>query len=144
MNHNDENQLHFNPQIKHHNNLRNVTFNNKNSIKIWYFNARSIINKNDELELILKEITKTKHQIHIIAITEHWMNDINIKTYNFMNYNTIFSTRKIRKGGGSALFINNQLKYKLIENYNDEQNHITSVEINTSAEKFIITCIYRQ
>lgn len=49
----------FQPKINNTDDIYNVTFVQTNSsLKIWYFNARSIVNKTEEVQHILNEIKK--------------------------------------------------------------------------------------
>ena len=80
----------------------------KNKLKCMYFNARSIVNKHEELELYIND-----EDIDIIGITETWLNsEISDSEINLDGY-TIF--RKDRdhanktRGGGVALYVRSEL-----------------------------------
>lgn len=104
-------------------------------------------NKTEEIQHILYEInTKLSTEIHIITITEHWIILNETQPYVFEQYNTVFSGRQRKAGGGSAIFVLNPLKYEIINKYTDNEYSIisNSIQINPKTNiKFVISFIYR-
>ena len=47
------------------------------------------------------------------------MDKLKTSKYTLNGFNTIFSSRPLKNGGGSAIFINNKLKYNIITQYSD-------------------------
>lgn len=141
----DEYILPFQPQATITDDIYKIHFERPHtSLKLWYFNARSLSNKTEEFQHILNEIKSTSGcQIPIIAITEHWIDENTEKHYQFENYSTIITARKNRKGGGSAIFVHHALQYETIYQHDDDENSITSILLKTACEKIVITCIYR-
>lgn len=84
----------------------------QNGINILYFNARSIRNKFEEIELL---IGSYKIKIHIIVITETWLDKNEIDFFNLENYNTFHSTRE-KMGGGVSIYSHRDLDSCLIAN----------------------------
>lgn len=122
--------------------INHIKFLNQNSLKILYLNARSIRNKIEDLLYI---IATTKHQIHIISITEHWLSKEETKTFQIENYSTICSCRTDKEGGGSLILIRQNIPYEIIEQYSTNENSITSIKFKTqSKDNWIITSIYRR
>ena len=83
-----------------------------------YFNARSVVNKLIELDLLLKE-----DRPDVVGITETWLhNGIDDSELNFEGY-TLFRTDRNnlfkQKGGGVALFIKDNLNPILCDNYSN-------------------------
>jgi hypothetical protein len=80
----------------------------KSSLSCLYFNARSIMNKLDEIELII-----TDEKLDVVAITETWLSDsvltseITVDGYTVLrkDRNDVNKTR----GGGVALYIKNEI-----------------------------------
>lgn len=142
---NDDYILPFQPQIGFNDDVNQTKFAHiHKSFKIWYLNARSISNKTEEMQHILHQIkTITGCHIPIIAITEHWIDQNTEQYYQFENYNTIFTTRDNRRGGGSAIFIHESLQFEIVYKYNDEENSFTSIRLQSAGEQFVITCVYR-
>ena len=73
----------------------------KEEIKCVCLNARSIINKKDELNIMVDDITP-----HIIGITESWANnDITDAELGLERYAMFRKDRMGRRGGGVLLYI---------------------------------------
>lgn len=100
----------FHTSITELNNINELNFIYANTIKILYLNARSLYNKVDELQCILKLI---KAKIMIIAISETWMSEADLKYFNFAGYKSEFACRPNRSGGCSAILIHEQLEHRI-------------------------------
>ena len=71
-------------------------------------NTRSIINKIDELSILLR-----KQHVVIAGTTESWLKDcIPDAVISIDGYNVIRNNRKGRQGGGVMLYIQNELPFK--------------------------------
>ena len=75
-----------------------------------YLNARSIVNKMDELRLLANEIKPD-----VIGIVETWLNseikdnEINIDEYNFVRKDRTNNQKS--RGGGVIIYVSNSLKF---------------------------------
>lgn len=112
-------------------------------VKCIYFNARSIGNKRDELELIIME-----EDLDIIGISETWLNDkISDEEFSIKGYTFFRKDRKDEnkgRAGGVALYIRNELQpVHRSELY--EQNFPESIwcTISCSGENTLIGVCYR-
>ena len=77
----------------------------KEEIKCVCLNARSIINKKDELNIMVDDIKS-----HIIGITESWANnDITDAELGLEGYAMFRKDRMGRRGGGVLLYINDTI-----------------------------------
>lgn len=131
--------LPFYPTIKHLTNLTQIQLAS-NSFRILYFNARSLKNKMLDLEFILK---KLKKEIHVVVITETWMNEDDVRLFKLKNYNGFFSCRSSR-GGGSAILVHETIsKCKETVKFCDNINSFVGVSIELNHQKFNILNIYR-
>lgn len=74
--------------------LDGVSFKNSGSLKILYLNSRSLCNKTFEIEQILKSV---KSPIHIIAVTETWLNCNNTQYVNITNFTPIHACRPLER-----------------------------------------------
>lgn len=138
--------LPFQPTLQYTDDIYKVKFSQQNSIKILYLNARSIGNKIEDLQHILENTSNNNNNttIHLIAVTEHWINSYDAHNFVFENYHTIVSARDQKKGGGSAIFVaKNQMKHEIILQYSDDENSITSLKLFTDKSHLVLTCIYR-
>lgn len=102
---------------------------------IYLHNVRSLKNKFHEIEIL----PVTLNNIDIIAITETWLLQTNEHLFKLNNYNAEFNSRNTR-GGGIAIYIRNDKKYKLIAN--NSINQIQYITILTQDNTYI-TLIYK-
>ena len=91
-------KIKLNPKLE--SNAKIETDVNYNKLNCFYTNARSVINKLEELELYVHE-----EKPHIIGITETWGNSkIENSEISFDGYQTFRKDRKNRIGGGVLLY----------------------------------------
>lgn len=84
----------------------------KNGLNILYFNGRSIKNKLNEIELFLSCLQGI---VHVIVITETWLDEHNFLFYNLHGYKSYHSIRP-KYAGGAAIFCHNSIQTCLILN----------------------------
>lgn len=88
-------------------------------------NARSLNNKMDELEVLIKQ-----NNVPIAIISECW--DITEETARIKGYRNYLNTRRDRgidrRGGGVGLYIRDDLPSKLLSSPNDSSHEIVWVE----------------
>lgn len=81
---------------------------NKNKLSCMYFNARSIMNKLDELELYVRD-----ENLDIVGITETWLtasvlsSEVSIEGYTLLRKDRNDANKT--RGGGVALYINDEI-----------------------------------
>ena len=107
-------------------------------------NARSLTNKVDEMEILLREVS-----VPIAAVTECW--DITDEMGRIKGYTSYFNTRRdrglSRKGGGVGIYIRNDISSKLLNIPTDSCHEVVWVECKPSklSKKFsclIIASVY--
>ena len=88
---------------------RDLTFQCKNRLSCMYFNARSILNKIDELEIYIKE-----EDLDLVGITETWLTEeILTSEVNMEGFTLLRKDRKDlvkKRGGGVAIYVKNDIK----------------------------------
>lgn len=119
-------------------NINDVKFTEKQSLKIVYLNARSLNKKQEEIDYI---ITALKHNIHVLSITETWINEDDAQHFSFFGYHTIFSCRPNKTGGGSAIFI--AIPFNIVDNFSTNENSFISIKCLINEVNWIITTVYR-
>ena len=91
----------------------------KTRLSCMYFNARSIVNKIDELEIYTKE-----EDLDIIGVTETWLSDeILTSEYSLEGYTLLRKDRKDlvkTRGGGVALYVKNEINIVEREDINEQ------------------------
>ena len=126
----------FNDRTKH---LSNSKFS------LIHFNSR-ILNKNiDNITNYLKTLT---HKFSIIAFSESWLNDSNTlpSLINIDGYNIAYYNRRDKRGGGVALYVSDDLKFKVCDDLNlapSQDYESLFVEIESEPKNVIIGVIYR-
>lgn len=103
-------------------------------------NARSLLNKLDELE----HISRSQPQPSIISVSETWCRPSEPDSmYTLDGYTCYRSDRTLNRGGGVALYILNSLQHRLLSTFNDSHLESVWVEIATAATPLIVASIYR-
>ena len=75
-------------------------------------------------------LTTLKCKPKIIALTETWLKDCHpIGLYNINGYHPIITANGIRRGGGVAFYINENLKIQIIDKFNQNFLQILSIKI---------------
>lgn len=125
-----------------------IDFNNKTDLNndffnfnIFLLNARSIVNY-DRFNNLKTMLSNTNIEFHLIVICETWIKDYMKSIYNLPGYNSIFSCRESRLGGGLVVFIKENIKFDLIEVKNTEVFSI-DLELLINNEKILVTALYR-
>lgn len=113
----------------------------KENLRIMYLNIQSITNKINSIEHIIEQ-----KDIHILCLSEHWMNSENFNCYNLTEHKLVsIFYRTTYKHGGVAIFCKNNMSAVNIP-------EITNLSIEITCEitavyieniKLIILTIYR-
>ena len=90
-------------------NVRNIVTNNSIKLNIMHVNARSLINKHDDLCNLMLE---TSINWQLISVSETWLTKDIENMYCLPGYSAYFCSRDRSAGGGSALYIKNDLNSK--------------------------------
>lgn len=113
-----------------------------NGINILYMNIQSIRDKMDDMEIFIEQITKkSKHIIHIIALSEIWIYRNENSFFNLTNYYGFFSNRQSNRSGGCLIFIHKTIDAREI--LNEEMNETNILVINIPQYELNFACIYK-
>jgi ribonucleases P/MRP protein subunit RPP40 len=122
---------------------KNNTKANNNTLGCFYVNARSIMNKVDELQLYVEE-----EKPDIIGITETWVfedvldSEINIDGYTTLRKDRISGNKS--RGGGVLLYIKNDISVTRRDELVDEHfSESLWCDIEVGNEKTLIGICYR-
>lgn len=115
----------------------------KDKLKVIYFNARSLVNKHEELELYMRE-----ENVDIVGITETWLNESIIDSeVNISGYTLFRKDRKSEsktRGGGVALYVRNNINVILNnEISNDIFPEILFCDLECKECKTLVGVCYR-
>ncbi len=104
-----------------------------------YFNARSIVNKLDELHLYIDD-----ENPDIIGITETWLHEqITDTELNLPEYTIYRHDRKNKSGGGVVLLIKNNIKSSVREDLSKEFEECIWCDIINKDTKILFGVCYR-
>ena len=106
---------------------------------IFYFNARSLLNKIDELRVLVHN-----NPPQIIAITETWCQPHEQDgLYGITGYELYRSDRTNKPGGGTLLYISTSLTHNILLNTSDDTLESIRCSITTNHGSVAIGCVYR-
>ena len=116
-------------------------FCDNNMTTIMLQNVRSLPKNLDALNVYL---TTLKCKPKIICLTETWLKDCHpIGLYNINGYHPIITANRVRRGGGVAFYINENLKFQIIDTFNQNFLQILSIKIKQlNSSEIILTCLY--
>ena len=114
-----------------------------NKIKCMYSNARSIVNKREELELCVEQ-----NRYDIMGFTESWLNEaIDDAEIELPGYKIFRKDRKSdikTRGGGVILYIKDEINVVLNEDICDDRfPEALFCNIESSGEKTLLGICYR-
>ena len=122
----------------------NHTITNKQGLSIIHFNCRSINANFEKIEEFLQNID---HTFDVIALTETWLNE-NSLVPELVGFKCCHQPRLNKKGGGVAMYINNQLNFKILDtcttSVNDTLECLSIEIVFDNSKNIVISCIYRQ
>jgi len=121
-------------------NMKAIEVNaNRSCLSCIYLNARSIVNKVDELNLYI-----TEEKPDIVGISETWLHpDIDDSEFQFDGYQVFRQDRKTGRGGGVALLVRNDLN--AIHRTELSENFVECVwcEVKANGCKTLVGVCYR-
>ena len=124
----------------------NNTLKNNEGLSIFHFNARSLNANFGSIDMYLSQLDSNPD---IITISETWFSEhTNISTFNIRGYNMDCVSREDCKGGGVAIYIKQDLRYKKLESkclsIADCFECINVKILLKGSKNIIIACIYRK
>lgn len=90
---------------------------NVQQLNILQINVRGM-NDVNKFDNVLEFIGSLKSDVHILAISETFIQSQNSLVFNINNYSSIFSCRDDRTGGGLAVYIRNDIEYSVMKKDN--------------------------
>ena len=114
-------------------------------LSIIHFNSRSLYANFGEIK---KYLRKFKKPFDVIAVSETWLNpEKGLDNIELYGYELNYRNRENKGGGGVALYIDRNLRYKTIENMstivNDVMECITIEICMGTKRNVIVSCVYR-
>ena len=125
-------------------------FNNiptlKNKLTFFNTNIRSIPKNFDTLKYFL---FKLNHNFSIISISETWLKQYNKDNYNLNGYSHVSKIRPKKSGGGTSIFVRNDINFNIKENISIDLSGVDSIAIEihkdelSSTKNVIVLALYR-
>ena len=119
--------------------------------KVFFWNARSLYNKLDQLRIVLNDYLP-----HVFCISETWLKEqipdgmVSIPDYSFVRLDRLVKNPQgyTKRGGGVIMYILNGLDYKVMEQphftVSDHDLECTTVRINRKCTRpMYIVNLYR-
>ena len=111
-----------------------------------HINVHSLPAKFDQLNLLLTQLNQHKIDLHFILLCETFLRDSNSSLFNIPGYAFVYKNRKSLSRGGVALYIRNDLKFKIrpdIEINVEGEFESIVVEIIRNSTNTLVGQIYR-
>ena len=120
--------------------VQNVITNSSDKFNVLHINARSIVNKMDDLNQLLVD---TGVVWQIISISETWLPKSLENHYKMPGYRSFFCERSVGVGGGSGLYIAENLCPENLQcpSFTSAEVICTSIKLNN--HNLVICQIYR-
>ena len=109
-------------------------------LKIAHLNVRSILNKMDDVRSLIHN-----KRFDIFAFSETWLNpSIKDSELNIPGYTLIRHDRTGKRGGGTAIYVRNNIPYKHRQDLSVENIESSWIEVNRlKCKKLFVGCVYR-
>lgn len=114
--------------------------------KVMHHNIRSLIENGDNLKILLNELSESGISMDLVLLCETFLNDNNYTLPNINGYKKIEKHRKNSRGGGVAMFINNNLHFKIRDDlsiFNEGLFESLFIEISLNGKSYVVGEIYR-
>jgi len=126
-------------------NIDNKKNNNNSRLNLMHLNARSLLNKNENLTEFLNQFN---FQFDVVGVSETWLTEYNQHLVDIDGYIYNGMSRENKKGGGVGLYVKNNINYKTrhdVINNSSSNLELFGIEIinNTPTKNTIIIVIYR-
>ena len=77
-----------------------------------HLNTRSLLGNFDKFRILLANLQKSL-PVRVIGVSKTWLNDLTSDQVNISGYNFVSNHRNSKTGGGTGLYMQDSLKYKL-------------------------------
>ena len=119
-------------------------FSDKPHFSLFHLNARSVINKIDDLQQYLTDIA---HKFSVIGISETWLDTETESLVHLPDYTFVNTNRKLKNGGGAGMFISSSINYSVRNDLNLLKEDVfesifVEARLNTN-DNIIIGTIYK-
>ena len=122
----------------------NEVVKQENRFSMIHFNSRSMYKNFDH---IIECLNQFSTPFGVIAVSESWISEERGVDFELEGYDLNYVNRNNKRSGGTALYIDNNLNYKVVENMSTAIKGICeciTVEIDRGKEEnILVSCVYR-
>ena len=121
-------------------NFNTNNFSRKRGFKFALLNARSIVNKIDEIRLLLRD-----KPFQVFAVSESWLDSSILDSeVSVPGYTLTRNDRKARQGGGTAIYVKDGIPFKYRVDLSSGNFETLWIEIaRPMCKKQFVCCLYR-
>ena len=126
---------------------------NRTSQNCYYANIRSIAKNLDQLPLLLNECNNNRADFDVIALSETWITEEQLKLYSLNGYNSFIQPRMDgRRSGGVVMYVKDYLKVEKIDSLQIKTGNILKIILkskeiltgnNTHEDDIVLILVYR-
>ena len=116
------------------------------SPKIMHLNIRSIPSKFDKLKDIIANLKKSNITLDFILVCETFLKDDTEHLFKIPGYNLITKNRQLLSKGGVAMYIKDQIHFKLLENlsiFHEGEFESIFIETTLHNKRYVVGEVYR-
>ena len=110
-------------------------------LTVLHLNVRGLASKLGDVSRLLTSCTNTG-ELDIACLSETWLSACS-PNVDIPGYNLVRDDRKNRKGGGVSIYINNRLKFNVLEELTIEEAECCGVEILIGTQRIAVMSLYR-
>ena len=124
--------------------INKLVVNKELKINVLHLNVRSLLKNVDNLTMLLKELEEKGIVIHIVALCETYLNNLNQMLANIENYKPVHSVRDNRMGGGTSIYVHDSIRLtKIHRTPFISAFESTMIEAKFKGKSFAVAEIYR-
>ena len=113
------------------------------NLNIIQLNVRGLIGKQSSIDKLLNDRLK-QCRVHVVILSETWLNESNKMNIDIPNYEYCGLTRKNKKGGGVGFLVLNSLIYRIVTNeFCYDTLEYYGIEIKCRTKNIKLSSIYR-
>ena len=121
----------------------NICIDYDESISVLHYNIRGLVSKLCDLKVILNRLCHFNLDVDIICLCETFLNTLSKNHIHLNNYNLYSLERESRKGGGVAIFVNNELDVVEVTELKVSNNSVEGMFLKITNANIIIGEVYR-
>lgn len=120
--------------------VKDVNYVALENINILYLNIRSLLNKLDDLNEILRQVPF--NETHLVVLTETWLFANEVDFFNLRSFNAIYHCRK-SVGGGTSICMREDIDYTINDTSTIKLDDCNYLSVKLTKMNITLWSIYR-